>query len=261
MKTISSQRIKTTNCFHFLEISKVLLATGYPYYGQTEIIDLQSSNGFCENEPSFFKEIWGATGALIGGKKPLICGGFKEDTKEYVNHCYRLKWNGIERKSWWVFFTEMSTKRLFAASIESNGSRLWILGGITDGNVHLDSTEYIMFDGKITQGKDMPLALFGHTIVALDEHDFEHDFLIIGGHTNAYGSVSQDTFYYSSDGNGTWVDGPVLNEGRWNHVAGIGVDDLSNNYIAVVGGLKGGILLDSVEILWQNEAAWHKLGI
>ena len=61
-------------------------------------------------------------------------------------------------------------------------------GGVTGGfgNRELKSTEFMTEDGKNFSGPDLPLALSGHAIVALNSGAF----ILIGGYSGGYSSLS-----------------------------------------------------------------------
>ena len=55
-----------------------MIATGNPYYEgrKTEIIDFEDPNFSCTNIEQFPVRLYAATGGLINGKTPFICGGY-----------------------------------------------------------------------------------------------------------------------------------------------------------------------------------------
>ena len=193
----------------------------------------------CQNMAPFAKEVYGATGALVDGK-PLICGG---GYSGYYDECYMIT------KSSTSYVSKMKSKRSGAASVLVNINKLWVLGG-WDGS-RLSSTEYIGI-GSST-GPQLPLAVNGHAMVALNTYTF----ILIGGYSSGYLSK---TFYFQ-ESNQDWIPGPEMDTARGYHAAGVGIDTAtSQHYIAVTGGRyhdSGYIYLDSVEILYSGETEWQ----
>ena len=117
---------------------------------------------------------------------------------EYVNDCYSL----TSQKS--TLVTHMSEGRFEAASIVLNDNTLWVTGGMkkrirkkTIGPIghpgkpqnlkrSFASTEYVTMTGT-TPGPDLPKALSGHAMVAINS-TFS---MVIGG------GYSKKTFYYN----------------------------------------------------------------
>ena len=116
----------------------------------------------------------------------------------------------------------------------------------------LNSTEYILESGESVLGPDLPLQLFGHTVVGINETSS----LIIGGAMKA-----NFTYYHGLDK--TWIfdhvtetftEGPKLNVGRSHHSAGVIIDsDTNERTIVVTGGIEDSTsFLNSTEILKGN---------
>ena len=188
----------------------------------------------CQITSAFYKETFGATGAVVDGI-PIICGGYI-DKVDYEDKCYKLKFNSDEKKVWWSYFISMQHGRYEAASV-AVGKELWVLGGLSVGHQALKATEYVHIDGTITPGTDLPFPVLGLAIVALNDDFYPYTFIIVGGYTP--GSNVDHTFFYKSDGehNGTWTEGPQLKQPRRFHVAGLQIDSVSRkSYIVVAGG-------------------------
>ena len=123
--------------------------------------------------------------------------------------------------------------------------------------------QVIQRDGTIVAGPDLPVALDGHTITAINEDD---EYMLIGGGLS--GQVQKSTYYhcntsnslswldYNYYGNGPWLEGPDLKEARAYHTAGL-IFDKGNHtqYTVVVGGWNGSPM-SSVEILKEGSNEW-----
>ena len=185
----------------------------------------------CNNWPDFPISVWGATGGLIGDTV-IICGGRDSDFN-YVDECYSL----TSEKA--TLVTHMSVGREDAASIVLNDNTLWVTGGYggPDGG-WIASTEYVKMTGTMP-GPDLPMALHGHAMVAINNTCS----MVIGGYSGGY---SASTFYYDHN-EGEWTTGPSLMQARSLHAAGIVTDEVTDeNFVAVTGGY---LYLDSTEIL------------
>ena len=198
----------------------------------------------CQNMAPFAKYTYRATGALVDGK-PLICSG---SDGGYSDECYMIT------KSSTSFISKMNTKTENAASVVVNNNILWVLGGY-DGS-YLSSTEYIQIGIGSSTGPELPLAVAGHAMVALNQSTF----MLIGG--DFFGSYLSKTFYYQ-ESNQDWIPGPEMDQARYWHAAGLGIDTAtSEQYIAVTGGYAGYYdgshhYLESVEILYSGETEWQ----
>ena len=205
----------------------------------SEVLDLMDNSLSCQNLAPFAKKTYAATGALVEGV-PLICGGYYSGS--YSDECYQIT------KSMTSLVTNMKSKRAYAASVVLDNNQLWVMGGY-DGS-RLKSTEYIQIDAGSTSGPDLPLAVYGHAIVAWTSSSF----MLIGGYD---GNYLAKTFYYHVEKPDEWIPGPELKQARRMHAAGLGMDRATNDpYIAVTGGY-GGSYLDSVELLYEGETEWQ----
>ena len=112
-------------------------------------------------------------------------------------------------------------------------------------------TEYIQIDGTVSPGPDLPLKIYGHTILSINK---THSILIGGTSINGY---SNKTWFYNHSKK-YWIPGPVLMIGRYDHTAGIIRDKQKNEAtVVVVGGVCNGTVLDSVEVLnLKSGHAW-----
>ena len=204
----------------------------------SQILDLTvKADKMCNNWPDFPIGVDGATGGLIGNTV-MICGGYGVD---YFDECYSL----TSKKA--TLVTHMSVGRLYTASIVLNDNTLWVTGGSPPGGYNtgnLASTEYVTLTGTII-GPDLPMALAHHAMVAINSTCS----MVIGGYDEEV-EHSASTFYYDRN-DGEWITGPILNQGRNRHAAGIVTDEVTDeNFVAVTGGrYNSALYLDSTEIL------------
>ena len=208
----------------------------------------------CNNWPNFPISVSGATGGLIEDTV-IICGG--QDSGLYiVDECYSL----TSEKATFVTQELPQVWRSGEASIVINDNILWLTGGQNFGA--LASTEYVTLTETIL-GPDLPTALFGHEMVAINSTCS----MVIGG-TSGYSKHvpmhSASTFYYDHN-EGEWITGPSLMQARGRHAAGIVTDDVTGeDFVAVTGGVavtegyhSGS--LDSTEILQDGEWVQGKI--
>ena len=119
----------------------------------------------------------------------------------------------------------------------------------------VSSTEYVTVNGTMT-GPDLPMALAGHAMVAINSTCS----LVIGGIPEASGN-SALTFYYDHI-EGEWITGPSLMQARFAHAAGIVTDEVTDeHFIAVTGGFNddSGLYLNSTEILQDGNFVQGKI--
>ena len=233
------------NIPNFFTVTKFLITTGWNPDGHqrtSEMIDLAiKSDSSCRNWAEFPRDVDSATGGLIK-ETVVICGG--GNTEGSSDECYSL--NGQVA----TLITHMSVKREYAASLVINGASLWITGGWnTDTGYWNASTEYITLEGSIP-GPDMPIPLELHALVAINKTCS----LLIGGRTT--GLVTIPTVYYFDREGQIWSQGPDLMQARKSHAAGLVTDETTyDEFVIVTGGEYNGIILDSTEILIDNQ--WH----
>ena len=211
------------------------------YQRTSEMIDLAiKSDSSCKNWAEFPKDVDSATGGVIK-ETVVICGGGIPG--ESFDECYSL--NGKVA----TLITHMSAKRKYAASLVINGASLWITGGWSSDNGRLASSEYITLEGSIP-GPDMPIPLDLHALVAINKTCS----ILIGGRMT--GMVTIPTVYYFEHEGKNWSQGPDLIQARRGHAAGLVTDETTyDEFVIVTGGEFNGIVLDSTEILIDNQ--WH----
>ena len=74
-----------------------MIVTGSPLDNgrKTEIVDAKDSNFSCTNIEQFPTNLYAASGGLMSGQKPFICGGY-DDILTISTDCYQL----TEAGSW-----------------------------------------------------------------------------------------------------------------------------------------------------------------
>ena len=217
-----------------------MITTGWNqngYQRDSKVLDLSIKGGSnCQDWAEFPKDVVAATGGVIQDVV-VICGGGDASTE--FNECYSL--NGQAA----TLITHMSARRQYAASLVIDKTKLWITGG-----VYLASSEYITLEG-IEPGPELPTIIDSHALVAIDNALS----MLIGG--SRMGNVATQTTHYFDHQSHNWTQGPDLMQARWGHAAGIVTDQVTNEELVIVtGGDRYGILLDSTEMLLNNQ--WHQ---
>ena len=221
-------------CFSFYTIgtAKVLISSGcHPGpLDNTEIIDLRSGKTFHMAPLASV-----ATGALLDGL-PVIVGGDDRQIHSIA-------------KDQSKFLGQLTVKREDAASVVLSNNKLWVTGGLDQSDNELKTTEFVTKEGKTSKGPDLPLALFGHAIVALNRGVF----ILIGGRSDDW--YSSATYFYEEKKG--WRPGPNLKNGRRYHTAGVLTDRVSTKqYIVAVGGSGAWTSVEYLEYPGSNE--WMK---
>lgn len=207
-------------------MTKVLVATGYSDHGlalKTQVLDLTNDNSTCNSLPSFDSSNgkYRAVGGLLGNNKAVICGGFYPS-----NQCYQVTQSSL------LSFAQMSVARVDAAMVQF-GNSLWILGGFDESHNVLSSTEFIHENGQIESGPDMPLALFGHSVIALNQSTY----LLTGGETRNK-TLSNATFLFNI-ADFKWSRDRDLNFARRDHGIAHFREESGDEFVVVSGGLGG----------------------
>ena len=209
---------------------------GY-FLRETETLTIGSNAQPQSQYPDHPRLIDGATGGFLNSYF-ITCGG--DDLHEgYTDKCYKLGSEGP--------FATLMWRRYLAASIVLEAGKLWILGGYDDEP--LSSTEYIFSDGRTEEGPPIPIALYGHTIVKINDTT---SFLVGGVDEN--NGWSKRTWYY----NMKWIEGPNLQKGRFGHSLGIIRDSVTLHEYVVAAGGYGESDLNDVEVLDIQENKWEQ---
>jgi len=226
-------------------VSKFLITTGTNADGfqrDSRMLDLSIKGGSnCKDWAEIPKDIHSATGGVIQ-EVAVICGG--GISGESFDECYSL--NGKTA----TLITHMSAKRAYAASLVIDKTKLWVTGGWSSDTGYLASSEYITLQGS-EPGPELPIPIYYHALVAIDNTLS----LLIGGLNSEYAPI-QTTHYFDHQAH-NWIQGPDLMQARREHAAGVVIDEVTTEKLVIVtGGEHNGILLDSTEILFNNQ--WNQ---
>ena len=228
----NSSKVLTRDQF-YLTVSKILVTTGNSNGGpqaKTEVLDLSIAQKFqCQDWPDYPIAVGGATIGFLGSKV-LVCGGglytySPTSDQETTDECHSINLGGTE------FVKKMLYKRWYAASVNVNKDTIWISGGHDNVGDILSSSELMKVEGSMA-GPELPMPLQDHKMIAINSDLI----MVIGGYSPERGVLSQ-TFYYDHS-NEHWIDGPKLNQVRFNHAAGIIIDgDTHERLVIVTGGI------------------------
>ena len=228
-----------------------MIATGFPSNdGQnSEIVDVEDSNFSCTNIEQLL--LHSATGGLINGQTPFICGGEGKinGAWTYSNECYQLTQAGSWAKDQNATLT---TGRRYAGygSVVLNNNL--ILTGGYNGNNRLSSIEMLSPNTTAkTLSVQLPTGFSSHCQVPWDSETF----FVIGGWT---GSRRRDESYFINVKTSQRTNGPSLNTGRDGHACGE-LEVNGRTFIIVTGGYNG-YGLRSTEILDKSNVGqgWQK---
>ena len=172
-----------------------------------EVIDLKNPHNECKMKSFSSTKVFGATGGLLNGDLPIVCGGIqgKSNCRSSTDD---------------ATMTSLTEERSFSASvILENDSELWITGGYND-DMASDTIEivfYILDSLFSIAGPKLPIPLFGHCIVKITKDSF----MVIGGSTYSTGSLNNDKTWIFNLAYGNWTRGPNLNVPRRSHACGV----------------------------------------
>ena len=236
----------------FFAVSKFLVSTGgRSFERKTEIINLENESLTCKDLGDYPLHMYLGVGSNIGSFA-VICGGLNGDgSHSSLNQCHKLV------AGEWQQFATMTSRRDSAAGMVV-GNSLMIFGGheshhhnVTGSGI-LQSTEIINENGQVSQGPNMPLPVYYHTIATVNASTL----IISGGQTLTPHSgmvfYSPLTWYFNHVTQ-KFQEGPSLMEGRIWHVSGTVVDHETNENIVVVAGGYNGNPIDSTELLKNEE--------
>ncbi len=182
--------------------------------------------------------IMGATGSLLAGSRPIVCGGLVLDNRTYTRNCYSPGQEGLLVSMW--------EKRGYPASLPvgSQEGVLWVAGG-HNGHHLLASTELVAPDRSASiRGPELPEPLWGHCMAKINSSTA----MIIGGIAKD-GQLSGRTYYYTTKKH-AWIPGPELLTPRSDMTCGLIKDTRTGSVkVVVAGGDDGFELLDSTELL------------
>ena len=140
------------------------MATGSPYETSVavEVFDLVDDSVICEALEDFPVQVAAASGGLINNSVPIICGGLNN----FRGDCH-IPGNTNDGP-----LATLITPRSSTASI-AMGNTLWITGGAhVFNNSPLSSTEIVDDLAIVVDGPELPMTMFGHCIVKLNQTTF-----------------------------------------------------------------------------------------
>jgi len=234
--------------------TKILIATGSPFDAgrNSEIVDVEDSSFRCTNIEQFPIKLTGATGGLMNGQTPFICGGEASINGEwtYSNDCYQLKEAGSWAKDQRATLT---TARGWAGSgtVVLNNNLL-LTGGSNENR--LSSIEMLSPNTTAqTLSVQLPTGFYGHCQVPWDSEKF----FVIGG----FGSRDRVKSYFINVKTNQRTNGPSLNTARNGHACGE-LEVNGKTFIIVTGGWNGYYNYPrSTEVLDKNNVGqgWQKV--
>jgi hypothetical protein len=225
-----------------LFLGKVLVTTGHPIATsvKSEVIDLEDSSNICQNLEDYPIQVGGSVGGLLNQGDPLVCGGGFPVT----NVCYVVNQPGQS--------SEMLEKRGFSASLTLNRTHLWITGGL-NGNVLLQTSEFVSMGQAAVKGPDLPYAVQLHCLVGVNSSTA----LLCGG--SIFAGHSNECHYMDLEDH-SWSQGPSMITKRYRHSCGIfkSAAHQGRNIVIAAGGHNGYNDLDSVEFLDPTTNTWNE---
>ena len=154
-----------------------MIASGYPSDAiNTEIVDVEDPNFSCTNIEQFPVGLYAATGGLINGQKPFICGGRDYDWT-HSKDCYLLTDTGSWVKDQRATLTTSRVNAGYGSVVLNNN--LVLTGGLFNlGFDYLTSIEMVS-PNTTAQALlvQLPTGIYGHCQVLWDSETF----LVIGG--------------------------------------------------------------------------------
>ena len=125
-------------------MTKLLVATGSNANSNVEVINLDKDNPYliCEDLPNFpvSRDILGATGQLLNGNIPIICGGTRSECD-----CY-----AFENSSWKSTPNPTNCRKFASSAILAPSNKkdvFFLAGGADKSKKRLCSVE--TFDGAV----------------------------------------------------------------------------------------------------------------
>ena len=225
--------------------SKILIATGIPRYDT--IIEVENSTFRCNKfRKPFPVNLRGATGGLIKGQTPFICGGYDQTKKTASRDCYKLNEAGDWTKDQIAI---LNTARSGAGTGSAIINNKLVLSGGRDNSGLLKSIELVSpNESSKTLSVQLPLAISNHCSI---KWDFE-TVMIIGGESR----YRRAETYFINVRTNTLKNGPSLNNARTSFAC----EELKvegKSYIVVSGGWGA---LSSTEVLDKDniDQGWQK---
>ena len=223
----------------------VMIATGNPNVGRTEVVDVVSGKT-CDDLADFPVNVIDAVGANLDGT-PVVCGGLSLIEPNDRKACFKFT------NSEWTKFASMKEERIKAAGIVYK-KKFHIFGGSSGG-----TSEIISLNGVVESGPDLPDHIYFHAITTINATVS----ILSGGHITTNTSTvlentSPLTWYYNHETQ-IFTDGPSLQEERQQHGSATIIDKVTQAKIPFVTGGKRGAppFSTSTELLingqWQSK--------
>ena len=225
-----------------------MLVTGLPQDNgrKTEIVDVEDSNFSCTNIEQFPVMLYAASGGLMNGQTPFICGGYGNiNGWTFSNECYQLTEAGSWDKDQIATLTTPRERAGYGTVMFNN--KLVLTGGYSDGKF-LSSIEMLSPNATAkTLSVQLPAGFSAHCQVPWDSDKF----MVIGGMDGGY----RDETYLINVKTNLRISGPKLNTARSDHAcAELHVN--GKNLIIVTGGwnVRSTEILDKSNVGqgWQN---------
>jgi hypothetical protein len=214
-----------------------LVTTGLPSSTavKSEVIDLQDPSNICQTLEDYPIAVDAAVGGFLNQGDPLVCGGYPA-----TNVCHVVNQPGQS--------SEMLEERAWSASLTLNSSHLWVTGG-WNGNVRLQTSEFVSIGQPSVQGPDLPYAVTEHCLVGVNSSTA----LLCGGWN---GQVLNECHYMDLRDH-SWSQGPSMMTKRSSHSCGIfkSAAHQGRNIVIAAGGYNDDYW-DSVELLDPTTNKW-----
>ena len=161
-----------------------MVATGFPFENGTksEVIDLENEFNHCTDLPDYPLQVEQASGGILHGKYPVICGG----------HFYTFDQCLVVGSP--DLMVQLLTSRTDSASVVLH-DKLWITGGLSGSNDPIKSTEIIDLFNESKDHIDLPEPMYSHCLAKVDENH-----VLLNGGMTMYGP-RKSTYLYSQDTN------------------------------------------------------------
>ena len=234
-----------------------MIATGYPPRSlgsngskETEIIDVEASYFNCTKVKPFpINILRGASGGLINGRTPFICGGEGRNGSSLFEskYCYQLTESGSWIKDQTATLNTARSDAGKGGSVVMNKNQLVLSGGfgMSSNWNWLNSIELISPNASAkTLSVQLPVGLPSHCQVPWDSDTF----MVIGGFmmSGSRIGVRAESYFINVKTNQV-TKGPSLKSGRAEHSCGE-LEVMGKSYIVVSGGI-GGENIQSTEML------------
>jgi len=193
---------------------KFVFVTGYPKNDKTaqmEVMDESGSSKICKNSKSKYPLLVdGATGVYTE-ERMIVCGGYVagRGPASAMSACYSYE----DDQQGWTKLADMDTPRRRSSSIKIPGGIL-VTGGL-DGRINkLKTSEIILINGTVKQGKSLPEPRFAHCMV-----EYQGQIISTGGvHGN---DITSDVWSFNNHVEFTLTNKPSMKHSRYWHACGI----------------------------------------